>query len=121
MSSHLIHQYEYNQIQNSKLSNLLNKNLSGSVMQVKLKSIQGTKAQTFTGLCISHRKKGLSSSILLRNFIAGEAVEYLVYPYSSHVDDIQVLQYNKLNIKYRRAKLYYLRNRTPKESSVVLK
>lgn len=121
MSSQLIHQYEHTQIQSSKLFNLLGKNLSGSVMQVKLKSTQGVKAQTFTGLCISHRKKGLSSSILLRNFIAGEAVEYLVYPYSSNVDDVQILQYNKLNIKYRRAKLYYLRNRTPKESSVVLK
>nr|YP_007890499.1 ribosomal protein L19 [Andalucia godoyi]AGH23993.1 ribosomal protein L19 [Andalucia godoyi] len=76
------------------------------------------KKQTFQGICIAKRNKGISSSFLLRNSLSGEGLEYRFFPYSNNLSEIDILEKKQPLVQYRRAKLYYLRLRTPKEYTV---
>lgn len=117
MSHKIIELYESDKIKNSKNTDFLKNLKIGEVLQISHQT-KNNKKQLFIGICIAIHNKGLSSSILLRNYIAGEAIEYRLYIYSNTINEIKKLKQNKPQIKYRRSKLYYLRNRTPKESTV---
>lgn len=67
----------------------------------------------FTGVCIAVRKRGLGSSVLLRNVIDGVPVERYFPIYSPLVRDVQVVGKKRA----KRAKLYYLRLKPLKEST----
>lgn len=120
MRPYIIHELENQYIQeHSNLQTIFNQIRSGDIVQVNYKA-SSTKAKKslFVGVCISKRQKGLSSSLTIRNYVMGEAVEYTFFPYSNNVDELKIVQDTKPKVKFRRAKLYYLRKRTPKESTV---
>lgn len=62
---------------------------------------------SFTGTCIAIRRKGIDSTLLLRNMVNKLGVEMWVKVYSPRVKEINII---KRGEGVRRAKLYYLRN-----------
>lgn len=70
---------------------------------------------TFAGICISRRKiNQLGSTFILRNVINGTGVEVMYELYSPAIREIKVLKLERR----RRAKLYYLRDKPQKYSTV---
>jgi large subunit ribosomal protein L19 len=91
--------------------------LPGSVV-----SITQTHAPTnFTGVLIALRRRGLDSSIVLRNVVQRVGVEIQAFLGSPHLKEIKVLQRadgRSGSKKARRAKLYYLRDAPDKMSTI---
>lgn len=73
-----------------------------------------TGTTRFVGICIARRNKGLGSTFILRNVIDGIGVEMMFELYSPVIKEIQVLKLERR----RRAKLYYLRDKPAKYSTV---
>ena len=74
-----------------------------------------TGETTFVGICISRRKINQpGSTFVLRNVISGVGVEMMYELYSPAIKEIKVLKLERR----RRAKLYYLRDKPAKYSTV---
>ena len=73
-----------------------------------------TGTTKFVGICIARRNKGLGSTFTLRNVINGVGVEMMYELYSPAIREIEVLKLERR----RRAKLYYLRDKPLKYSTV---
>ena len=74
-----------------------------------------TGESTFVGICISRRKcQQVGSTFILRNVINGIGVEMMYELYSPAIKEIKVLKLERR----RRAKLYHLRDRPLKHSTV---
>lgn len=73
-----------------------------------------TGTTKFVGICIARRNKGLGSTFILRNVLNGVGVEMMYELYSPAIREIQVLKLERR----RRAKLYYLRDKPLKYSTV---
>ncbi|ALP52620.1 50S ribosomal protein L19 [Candidatus Tenderia electrophaga] len=84
------------------------------VVQVKVKEGERERLQAFEGVCIAKRNRGLNSSFTVRKISNGEGVERVFQTYSPVVDSIAV----KRRGDVRRAKLYYLRERTGKAARI---
>ena len=81
------------------------------VVQVKVKEGTRERLQAFEGVVIAKRNRGLNSAFIVRKVSAGEGVEQT---YSPLVDSIEV----KRRGDVRRAKLYYLRDRSGKSARI---
>jgi len=75
-------------------------------VQIKVKEGNRERLQTFEGLVIAIRNRGLNSAFTVRKISHGEGVERVFQTYSPLIDNIQV----KRRGSVRRAKLYYMRN-----------
>ncbi len=84
------------------------------VVQVKVKEGDRERLQAFEGLCIARKNRGLNSSFTLRKVSYGEGVERVFQTYSPMIDSIEV----KRRGVVRRAKLYYMRDRTGKAARI---
>lgn len=87
----------------------------GDMIELRL-SIPQNKGRetTFKGICISKRNRGWRTSFTLRNFIGNSGGIERSFPlYSPHIVDLKLIETQKKK-KYRRSKLYYLRNVQPK-------
>ena len=73
-----------------------------------------TRVQVYEGVVIAIRNRGLNSSFTVRKIASGEGVERTFQTYSPLVAKIEV----KRRGDVRRAKLYYLRNRTGKNARI---
>lgn len=73
-----------------------------------------TGISKFVGICIARHNKGLGSTFVLRNVIGGVGVETMYELYSPAIKEIKVLKLERR----RRAKLYYLRDKPSKYSTV---
>lgn len=89
---------------------------SGSYVSVtKSDPYSPSGESTFAGICIATRKsKQVGSTFLLRNIINGIGVEMMYELYSPAIKEIKVLKLERR----RRAKLYYLRDKPLKYSTV---
>jgi large subunit ribosomal protein L19 len=120
MHSNLICTIENEQIVKHPLHGCITNISIGDALKITHVSNLNTKKKIISfGLCIAMRRKGLSSSILIRNHLSGEGVEQLFYIYAPTTVNIEQVSLSK-KVRYRRAKLYYLRKKTPKESTVVI-
>ena len=88
---------------------------SGDMLEVTLNVPQNKGRTTvFKGVCIAKKNKGWRTSFILRNFIGNSGgIERTFSLYSPHIQDIKVLK-SSVRRKYRRSKLYYLRDVQPK-------
>ncbi len=88
----------------------------GDTVAVQVKVIEGSRErlQTFEGVCIAKRNRGLNSSFTVRKISHGEGVERVFQTYSPTVESITV----KRRGDVRRAKLYYLRGLTGKAARI---
>ena len=91
---------------------------AGDTVQVSIKIKEGdkTRTQLFEGVVIAMKNRSIGSSFKVRKISNGEGVERLFHLYSPNIS-IKVLKHGKV----RRAKLYYLRNRTGKATRIVEK
>ncbi len=84
------------------------------VVQVKVKEGSRERLQAFEGVVIAKRNRGLNSSFTVRKISHGEGVERVFQTYSKTVDSIEV----KRRGDVRRAKLYYLRERSGRATRI---
>jgi len=84
------------------------------VVQVKVKEGNRERLQAFEGVVIARRNRGLNSAFTVRKMSHGEGVERVFQTYSPAIADIQI----KRRGDVRRAKLYYLRDRTGKAARI---
>lgn len=89
---------------------------SGSYVSVtKSDPYSPSGESTFAGICIATRKtKQVGSTFILRNVINGIGVEMMYELYSPAIKEIKVLKLERR----RRAKLYYLRDKPLKYSTI---
>ena len=86
-------------------------------MGVKITEGKRDRIQYFEGVCIAKKNRDLNSSFIVRKISFGEGVERTFALYSPIVDSIKVVRSGKV----RRAKLYYLRDRTGKSARITEK
>jgi large subunit ribosomal protein L19 len=88
----------------------------GDTVVVNVNVVEGTRkrAQAFEGVVIARRNRGLNSSFIVRKISSGEAVERTFQLYSPSIASIEV----KRRGAVRRAKLYYLRERSGKSARI---
>jgi large subunit ribosomal protein L19 len=84
------------------------------VVQVKVKEGARERLQAFEGVVIAKRNRGLNSAFTVRKMSHGEGVERVFQTHSHAIDSITV----KRRGDVRRAKLYYLRERTGKAARI---
>ena len=91
----------------------------GDVVKVGVRITEGKKEriQYFEGVCIAKKNRDLNSSFTVRKISFGEGVERTFALYSPNLDSIKVIRSGKV----RRAKLYYLRDRTGKSARIAEK
>ena len=91
----------------------------GDIIKVGVRITEGKRdrIQYFEGVCIAKKNRDLNSSFTVRKISFGEGVERTFALYSTVVSSIKVIRSGKV----KRAKLYYLRERTGKSARIVEK
>ncbi len=91
----------------------------GDIIKVGVKISEGKRdrIQYFEGVCIAKKNRNINSSFTVRKISFGEGVERTFALYSPIVDTIKVIRSGQV----RRAKLYYLRDRTGKSARIAEK
>jgi large subunit ribosomal protein L19 len=88
----------------------------GDTVVVSVNVVEGTRKRTqaYEGVVIARRNRGLNSSFIVRKISSGEGVERTFQLYSPTIASIEV----KRRGDVRRAKLYYLRERSGKSARI---
>jgi large subunit ribosomal protein L19 len=88
----------------------------GDTVIVNVNVVEGERkrAQAFEGVVIAKRNRGLNSSFIVRKVSSGEGVERTFQTYSPLIASIEL----KRRGSVRRAKLYYLRERSGKSARI---
>ena len=91
----------------------------GDVVKVGVRITEGKKEriQYFEGVCIAKKSRDINSSFTVRKISFGEGVERTFPLYGTLIDSIKVIRSGKV----KRAKLYYLRDRTGKSARIAEK
>ncbi len=89
---------------------------TGDYIEVKLWVVEGNKKrlQSFRGIVISIRNRGLLSSFTIRKYSYGVGVERVFHKYSTILESITIIRHGIV----RKAKLYYLRNCKGKSAKI---
>lgn len=83
-------------------------------VQVKVKEGTRERLQSYEGVVIAIKNRGLNSSFTVRKMSRGDGVERVFQTHSPTISDITV----KRRGDVRRAKLYYLRERQGKAARI---
>ena len=88
----------------------------GDTVVVSVNVVEGERkrVQAYEGVVIAKRNRGLSSSFIVRKVSSGEGVERTFQTYSPLIASIEV----KRRGEVRRAKLYFLRERSGKSARI---
>jgi large subunit ribosomal protein L19 len=88
----------------------------GDTVVVNVNVVEGTRkrVQAYEGVVIAKRNRGLHSSFIVRKISSGEGVERTFQTYSPLIASIEL----KRRGDVRRAKLYYLRERSGKSARI---
>ena len=88
----------------------------GDTVIVNVNVVEGTRkrVQAYEGVVIAKRNRGLHSSFIVRKISSGEGVERTFQTYSPLIASIEV----KRRGDVRRAKLYYVRDRSGKSARI---
>jgi large subunit ribosomal protein L19 len=110
----LIQQLEHEEIQRMKRT--IPDFSPGDTVLVNVNVVEGERkrVQAFEGMVIAKRNRGLNSSFIVRKISSGEGVERTFQTYSPLIASIEV----KRKGEVRRAKLYYLRDRSGKSARI---
>lgn len=86
----------------------------GDTVDVSVKIVEGDKEriQVFGGVVIAKKNSGIAETVTVRRIVGGEGVERVFPIHAPSVVSVKVLK----RAKVRRAKLYYLRERTGKSA-----
>ena len=110
----LIQQLEQEEI--ARLGRAIPDFAPGDTVIVSVNVVEGTRKrlQAFEGVVIAKRNRGLNSGFTVRKISSGEGVERTFQTYSPLIAAIEV----KRRGDVRRAKLYYLRERSGKSARI---
>ena len=110
----LIQKLEQEEI--ARLSKTIPPFAPGDTVIVNVNVVEGERkrVQAFEGVVIAKRNRGISSSFIVRKVSSGEGVERTFQTYSPLISSIDV----KRRGDVRRAKLYYLRDRSGKSARI---
>jgi len=88
----------------------------GDTVIVNVNVVEGDRkrVQAYEGVVVAIRKRGLNSSFIVRKISSGEGVERTFQTYSPLIAGIEL----KRRGDVRRAKLYYLRDRSGKSARI---
>ena len=88
----------------------------GDTLKVTIRITEGDKSrlQAFEGMCIARKNNSVNSNFTVRKISHGEGVERVFPLFSPIVEKIEVIRKGDV----RRAKLYYLRDRTGKRARI---
>jgi large subunit ribosomal protein L19 len=88
----------------------------GDTVVVNVNVVEGDRkrVQAYEGVVIAKRNRGVNSSFIVRKISSGEGVERTFQTYSPLIASIEV----KRRGDVRRAKLYYLRERSGKSARI---
>ena len=91
----------------------------GDIVKIGVRITEGKRdrIQYFEGVCIAKKNRDINSSFTVRKISFGVGVERTFALFSPIVDSIKVIRSGKV----RRAKLYYLRDRTGKSARIAEK
>ena len=89
---------------------------AGDTLRVNVRVREGDKErlQAFEGVCIAKRGSGVSATFTVRKISNGIGVERIFPVHSPMIADITVVRRGRV----RRAKLYYLRDRSGKSARI---
>ena len=89
---------------------------AGDTVVVFVNVVEGSRkrVQAFEGVVIARRNRGINSSFIVRKISSGEGVERSFQTYSPMIASIEVKRHGDV----RRAKLYYLRERSGKAARI---
>jgi large subunit ribosomal protein L19 len=92
---------------------------AGDLIKVGVRIVEGKREriQYFEGVCIAKKNRDINSSFTVRKISFGEGVERTFALFSPIINSIKVIRAGKV----RRAKLYYLRDRTGKSARIAEK
>ena len=112
----LIEKIEQEEIARLTSSRVIPAFAPGDTLVVNVNVVEGTRkrVQAFEGVVIAKRNRGLNSSFIVRKISSGEGVERTFQTYSPLIASIEV----KRRDDVRRAKLYYLRERSGKSARI---
>ena len=112
----IIEQIEKEEVARLSVGKVLPAFAPGDTVVVSVKVKEGTRERTqaYEGVVIAKRNRGLNSSFIVRKISAGEGVERTFQSYSPLIASIEV----KRRGDVRRAKLYYLRDRSGKSARI---
>ena len=104
------------EIENEQLRNDIPEFSSGDTVVVKVIVKEGnrTRQQAFEGVVIAKKNRGLNSSFIVRKISGGEGVERTFQTHSPIIKSIKVKRHGDV----RKAKLYYLRDRSGKSARI---
>ena len=110
----LIQQLETEEI--ARLGKTIPQFAPGDTVIVNVNVVEGDRkrVQAFEGVVIAKRKRGLNSNFIVRKISSGEGVERTFQTYSPLIASVEV----KRRGDVRRAKLYYLRDRSGKSARI---
>ena len=83
-------------------------------VQVKVKEGDRERLQAYEGVVIAKKNRGINSSFTVRKISHGEGVERVFQTHSPSIGEIKVIRKGSV----RRAKLYYLRERSGKSARI---
>ena len=112
----LIEKIEQEEIARLSANKTLPSFAPGDTVIVGVNVVEGTRKriQAFEGVVIAKRNRGLNSSFIVRKISSGEGVERTFQTYSPLIASVEV----KRRGDVRRAKLYYLRDRSGKSARI---
>ena len=104
------------QIEAEQMGKVLPPFAPGDTVIVSVNVVEGTRkrVQAYEGVVIAKRNRGLNSGFIVRKISSGEGVERTFQTYSPLIAGIEV----KRRGDVRRAKLYYLRDRSGKSARI---
>jgi large subunit ribosomal protein L19 len=110
----LIEQLESEEI--SRLGKTIPDFAPGDTVVVNVKVVEGDRKriQAYEGVVIAKRNRGLNSAFTVRKVSSGEGVERTFQTYSPLIASVEL----KRRGDVRRAKLYYLRDRSGKSARI---
>jgi len=110
----LIQQLEAEEI--ARLNKVIPAFAPGDTVVVNVNVVEGERkrVQAYEGVVIAKRNRGLNSSFIVRKISSGEGVERTFQLYSPLIASVEV----KRRGDVRRAKLYYLRERSGKSARI---
>ena len=110
----LIDQLEKEEI--ARLGKVIPEFSPGDTLIVSVNVVEGERkrVRAFEGVVVAKRNRGLNSSFIVRKVSSGEGVERTFQTYSPLISSIEV----KRRGDVRRAKLYYLRDRSGKSARI---
>jgi large subunit ribosomal protein L19 len=114
MAANIIAQLEAEEI--TRLNKKIPVFAPGDTVIVNVNVVEGERkrVQAYEGVVIAKRNRGLNSSFIVRKISSGEGVERTFQTYSPLIASIDV----KRKGDVRRAKLYYLRDRSGKSARI---